>query len=414
MATMRTIAANVAGIGGMPGDDHDTALQKSLLVLSTLMMATLAIVWGGIYWLFDEPLAASIPLGYALVSFLSVTLFAVLKRYRLFRFSQLALSLFLPFFLMMALGGFINSSGVVLWSLTSPLGALLFANKRHALVWFMAFLCLVVLGAVVESSSATVGTNLDPFMIQFFFVMNIGLCSTVIFVLTRYFVVGEATALQQVEVERSKSDNLLANILPTAIAERLLAFDRPIADKLENVTILFADIVGFTKYANSHSPEHVVTLLDDVFSEFDDLADRHGLEKIKTVGDLYMVAGGLPDPRPDHAVAVADFAIEVQAYLAMKRNEPAFDLEIRIGIHSGSVVAGVIGKRKFSYDIWGDSVNLAARLESASSPGRILVSRTTRELIAETHDLERQGVVDVKGIGPQETFLLRSRKPANR
>ena len=397
-----------ARIGGKPDDEIEVALQKSLLVFSTLMMATLAIAWGSIYWYFDEPWAASIPLSYSLISFLSISVFAVIKRYRFFRFSQLALSLLLPFFLMIALGGFVNSSAVVLWSLTSPLGALLFADKRHALWWFVAFVVLVVLGAAFEVAVTLEENNLPPAIIRFFFVLNIAMTSVVVFVLTTYFVHGKAVALDQVEIERAKSDELLANILPRAIAKRLISYDRPIADRLENVTILFADLVGFTKFANVRSPESVVSLLDHIFSSFDDLADKHGLEKIKTIGDAYMVAGGLPEARPDHAACVADFALEAQELLGGLHAETDFDLSLRIGIHSGSVVAGVIGKRKFSYDIWGDAVNVAARLEVACSPGEILLSRMTRDLLEASHSLKEYGRLDIRGIGHLDTFVLLS------
>ena len=410
MAGTHSITTRIFAIGRKPDDDRDTALQKLLLVLSTLMMAAMAVIWGGIYWLFDARMAAAIPLSYAAVSFISIALFAAIKRYRFFRTSQLAFSLFLPFLLMITLGGYVNSSGVVLWSITSPLGALLFAGKRQATWWFLAFLALVVAGVGFDVALQTPATTLPPFMILFFFVMNIGVCSTVVFVLTVHFVSGKAAALDQIEIERAKSTNLLANILPETIARRLMDQDRPIADRLDDVTILFADIVGFAEFASTRSADNVVTVLDDVFSAFDDLADKHGLEKIKTIGDAYMVAGGLPEPNPDHATAVADFALDALAVLDQKRQDTAFDLSVRMGMHSGSVVAGVIGKRKFSYDIWGNTVNLAVRLEAAGSPGRVLVSKATRDLLHGTHRLDAQGVVAIKGLGRQETFTLQARR----
>ena len=409
MTVLSQISTRISDIGLEPSDDEDLALQKTLQVRATLMMATFAIFWGAVYWHFEEHLAALIPLAYSVLSFASVAFFAVTKRYPLFRFSQLACYLLLPFFLMIALGGFINSSGVVLWSLTAPLGALLFADRRQARDWFLAFLFLVLLGAVYETMSTDTGNNLPTFMIRGFFVLNICMCSVVIFAMTTFFVRGKAEALDQVKVERARSDGLLANILPDAIARRLKEYDRPIADRLENVTILFADIVGFTEFANTRPPEEVVDVLNSVFSKFDDMADQHGLEKIKTIGDAYMVAGGLPEPGRDHAAAVADFGLDVLQFLENWNNTSSSKLSVRMGIHSGSVVAGVIGKRKFSYDIWGDAVNLAARLEAASSPDTILVSEAAHELLSDTHRFEEHRTLHIKGMGEQQVYVLKAR-----
>jgi len=404
-----SLFGRVAKIGAQAGDSSAVSLQKTLLVLSTLMMAILAVIWGAVYWLFDEPTAASIPWAYAVISFMSIAVFATAKRYGFFRFSQLLLSLFLPFFLMISLRGFTASSAVVMWSLTSPLGALLFADKRQAIWWFAAFLGLVLLGAISEVVLPSTGNNLPPVMVRVFFVMNIAMSSVVVFVLTTYFVFGKETALDQVKVERARSDGLLANILPDAIAKRLIAHDRPIADRFENVTILFADIVGFTEFSNARSPEEVVALLDDLFSTFDDLADAHGLEKIKTIGDAYMAAAGLPEPRPDHAAAMADFALEALARFKANDYGSTFGLSMRFGIHSGSVVAGIIGKRKFSYDVWGDTVNHAARLEAAAAPNCILLSSDTRSLLGDGFQFGNLGLIDLKGIGREETYSLEAR-----
>ena len=410
LSLLHHIAHQIDHLGIRPADHDDVVLQKHLQVRSTLMMAVMGLLWGAIYWFYSEPLAALIPLAYAVISFASLLGLALSLPYPVFRFSQLVLYLLLPFLLMIALGGFIESSAVVLWSLTAPLGALLFADRRQALNWFFAFLCLVAIGAIYELVVPPQPTNLPPFMIRAFFVLNLTMCSWVIYATTTYFVRGKGEALDQVEIERARSDRLLANILPAAIADRLKAQDRPIADRLDNVTILFADIVGFTEFTNTHRPEVVVDLLDRCFTAFDDLADRHGLEKIKTIGDSYMVAGGLPQPDPNHAGAVADFALDVLDYLEQRQTTSDLQISVRVGIHSGSVVAGVIGKRKFSYDIWGDAVNLAARLEAACPSGAILVSESTRELLRDTHRFEDFGPITLKGIGAQSVFLLKSRR----
>lgn len=214
-------------------------------------------------------------------------------------------------------------------------------------------------------------------------------------------------AEEQVRIDRQKSEDLLLNILPPAIAERLKAGEQPIADAFGDVTVLFADIAGFTPLAGALSPAEVVALLNDVFTRFDAIAERHGLEKIKTIGDAYMVAGGLPEPRPDHAEAVAAMALEMLLAVRDLDLPPDARLDLRIGIHTGPVVAGVIGSRKFSYDLWGDTVNTASRMESHGEIGAVQVSAATRAALGDAFPCEPRGVIEVKGKGPMEVFFLR-------
>lgn len=201
----------IAHIGADPRDSDDARLQKTLLVFSSMMMASLAILWGFVYVAFREYLAGAIPLFYSVLSFLSIASFAWTLRYKFFRASQLLFPLLLPFFLMIALGGFVNSSAVVLWSLSCPLGALVFAGRRQAIGWFVAYLFLVILGAILEPFGRTT-TNLPPVMVIIFFVMNIGCTSTVVFVLLQYFVSQKDTTLQLLHDEQVKSEHLLLKI----------------------------------------------------------------------------------------------------------------------------------------------------------------------------------------------------------
>ena len=222
----------------------------------------------------------------------------------------------------------------------------------------------------------------------------------------------EREMVEALRVEKERSEQLLLNILPRAIVARLNGGETVIADQLWNVTILFADLVGFTRLSSRLSAADLVRLLNGLFSEFDRLALDLGVEKIKTVGDAYMVAGGLPEPRPDHAHAVADMALAmVETVERMNRDLPA-PLQMRIGIHSGDVVAGVIGTHKFVYDIWGDAVNVASRMESHSLPNRIQVSAATRDHLRESFRLEPHGSIDVKGKGLMETYFLLGRADA--
>jgi class 3 adenylate cyclase len=207
-----------------------------------------------------------------------------------------------------------------------------------------------------------------------------------------------------IEIERSESERLLLNVLPAAVSKRLQQGENPIADDFPDVTVVFADIVGFTAMTSPMAAHEVITMLSGLFSLFDDLVAERGLEKIKTIGDAYMAVGGLPDPLPDHALRVVDLAMAMQAYTGSSQHFPG--LSLRIGIHSGPVAGGVIGTRKFAYDVWGRTVNIAARIEAGGVPGRIHVSEETRRLTGDAIQYEPRGVVELRGIGPMTTYLV--------
>lgn len=211
--------------------------------------------------------------------------------------------------------------------------------------------------------------------------------------------------------EQEKSERLLLNILPKAIAERLKQGEQAIAESHACVSVLFADLVGFTALSNRIGAAELVSLLNELFSRFDRLADRHGLEKIKTIGDCYLVVGGLPLARPDHAEAVAEMAMEMSSVVADLSRERNTELSLRIGINSGPVVAGVIGRSKFTYDLWGQTVNLASRMQSTSPPNRIHVAPDTSELLREKFLLTEAGKVNCKGLGMVSSYLLDGKKP---
>jgi class 3 adenylate cyclase len=223
----------------------------------------------------------------------------------------------------------------------------------------------------------------------------------------------ERAYLQMIQAEQQKSERLLLNILPQPIAERLKQGQVTIADNFADVTVLFADLVDFTKLSARITPRELVSLLNEIFSTFDQLADRHGLEKIKTVGDAYLVVGGLPMPRSDHAEAIAEMALEMQQ--AVARLSAALDetFSIRIGINTGPVVAGVIGAKKFSYDLWGDTVNVASRMESHGLAGQIQVTTATYERLQHRYELAERGCIPVKGKGEVRTYLLTGKKTQN-
>jgi class 3 adenylate cyclase len=221
---------------------------------------------------------------------------------------------------------------------------------------------------------------------------------------------GEAVRSRRaLALEEEKSERLLLNMVPASIAARLKQTQDVIADAFPEVTVLFADLVDFTPRSQQIAPEQVVRFLNELFSVFDRLAQRHGLEKIKTIGDAYMVAGGLPDPRPDHAQAAADMALAMREEVARRRDPSGQPLQVRIGIDTGAVVAGVIGTSKFSYDLWGDTVNTASRMESDGVAGHIQVTARTFQCLRDGYRFQRRGSIPVKGKGEMVTYFLLGR-----
>jgi adenylate cyclase len=387
-------------LGSDPSDSRELRARKSLLLTTTLLVQPAGLIWGTLYWVYGEHVAALFPWGYTLVSALSLLIFARTGSFRFLRETQLALILVTPALLLLALGGITPASSVIIWSVLAPVGAVVYDAPRRAWGWFAAFIVLlaatVPLAPVLRDSPSELPTG----MIRGFAVLNIAAPSLVVFGLLLAF------ALQRQDAQ-GRVENLLLNVLPREIAERLQDDERAIADQLDETTILFADVVDFTPLSNRLGPTELVGLLDRLFTDFDELADRYGVEKIKTIGDCYMVASGVPAPRPDHAQALARMALEMRDCAARcLTTADDCDLELRIGISSGPVVAGVIGRRRFLYDLWGDTVNMASRMESHGMPGEIQITRTTWELVRDEFECRPLGMVDVKGKGPVETWQL--------
>lgn len=392
-------------IGVDPSDDDNLRLKKTLLLGIATMVALAAFFWSAVYAWFEEYVPAAIPSSYAVVSSLSITRFILTRRYQFFRISQLLLILVLPFLLMLSLGGFVNSSAVILWSLLCPLGALLFATPRQAVVWFGAYIFLVTVSGFLQPL-LSVDSNLpDPVML-FLFVMNIASVSTIAFILLNYFVRQEQKSMRLLKIEQDRSERLLLNVLPREIAGQLKEGNSLIAQQHDAVSILFADIVDFTGLSERLTPCKTVELLNEVFSDFDSLVEQYGLEKIRVIGDSYMVVAGAPRERPDHAQILARLALEMQQRQCKREATDGNKLSFRIGINSGPVVAGVIGQSKFHYDVWSDAVNIAARMESHGVPGMIQISRQTYDLIKSEFICSPRGTIKVKGKDEMETWFL--------
>jgi adenylate cyclase len=393
-----------AAIGSLPTDTPDERLRKSALVLSSLLITMLSFIWVGTYAALELWRSALIPLAYQVASLIGLALFARTKHYAAYRASQVAMFLVLPFLLQWTLGGFVESGAVALWAFVAPLGALVFYGPRQAIAWFGAFLALVAVSAAIDGLLPESSQDIPSWVVVAFFALNIFGPSITTFALLEHFVRSRDRAHWLLAAEQERSETLLLSIFPRAIAERLKISRDVIAERSEDVSVLFADITGFTPFAERLPAEEVVVLLDEIFSTFDELVALHGLEKIKTIGDGYLVAAGIPTPRIDHSEAAARLALAMRQALA--NLAIASGLSLRVGIDSGPVVAGVIGRTKFGYDLWGDTVNTASRMESHAPPGAIQVTERTYRRLEHDFVLEQRTRVVVKGKGEMTTYLL--------
>jgi guanylate cyclase len=407
---MATAVRRAAAAGSLPTDPPEVQLRKSALVLSSLLITVLSFVWVATYAALGLWLSALIPLAYQVASIAGLAVFARTKRYDVYRAGQVLLILVLPFLLQWSLGGFVESSAVALWAFVAPLGALVFYGPRQAVGWFAAFCALVVVSALIDGRLPDPDPPIPTWLLLTFFALDILGPAVTTFALLEYFVRSRERAHRLLAVEQDRSERLLLSIFPRSIAERLKLGHGVIAERSDEVSVLFADITGFTPTAERLPAEEVVRLLDEIFSTFDDLVAAHGLEKIKTIGDGYLVAAGIPTPLPGHAEAAARLALAMQKALA---DLPAAEgLGLRVGIDSGPVVAGVIGRSKFGYDVWGDTVNTASRMQSHAPAGAIQVTERTYERLAEGFVLERRPGVTVKGKGQMTTYVLLGERPA--
>ncbi|MBT3943226.1 MAG: adenylate/guanylate cyclase domain-containing protein, partial [Chloroflexi bacterium] len=272
-------------------------------------------------------------------------------------------------------------------------------------LWFFLFFALLAVAGILDTAVER-DNGVPDGVLTFMFVMNSLGPSLVAAVLLRYFVGQREQAFNLLDTARQESDRLLLNVLPADIAEELKQNNEVQPRRIESASVLFADVVGSTSMTVELTPEEMVRSLNAVFSEFDKLVDKYGLEKIRTIGDNYMVAAGVPSPRDDHAHALANFALEIVEGLENNNDGPGSGLQFRIGMNSGPVVGGVIGNQKFHYDIWGDMVNVASRMESNGLPGKIQIASGAHELINKDFHLTPRGEIEVRGKGAMQAWFL--------
>ncbi|HET6522101.1 MAG TPA: adenylate/guanylate cyclase domain-containing protein [Geminicoccaceae bacterium] len=396
-------------LGAIGSGSREERLRRATLLLLSLITCLAGALWGLTYWLLGLHQVALVPFAYTFIVLFSIIGFIVSERFDLFAWTQLSLLLLLPYVCQWMIGGFVPAGGVMLWSLLAPIGAFVFLGAAKGWAWFGVH-ALLATGSLVYDllfrppglpAASVVGSGGVALVLA---ILNVVAVSAVIFALVAY-------ALAELRREQASVERLLRNVLPGPIAERMRAGETAIADSFEEVTILFADLVGFTRLAAGYPADNVVGLLNRIFSAFDELAEQWDVEKIKTIGDAYMLGSGLPVARHDHAAVVAEVALAMREVVERIARERGLVLELRIGIHTGPVVAGIIGLRKFAYDVWGDTVNVASRMESTAQAGAIQVSERTGRRLAPLYVLETREPVAVRGLGELTTLVLKGRRP---
>jgi class 3 adenylate cyclase len=415
--------ARLQNAGIDPGDSEELRLNKSLLMLATGLASVAIMLWVAIYWFLGPQFSTTAPLVFQLLLVGNMLLYIKTQNFDIFRVTQLGLFLFLPFVAHWSGGTIISTSGVLLWALLAPVGAILCIGVHQSVGWFIAWVVLTALSGAADWFLADIvivkKTDVPVRTTIVFFALNFIAISTIIYMLLRLSIAEKRKMLvsleeahRQVQVEQERSEKLLLNILPGSIADRLKNSDKTIADGFADVTVMFADIVNFTQVAANMSPSQVFAMLNRIFSAFDELAEQHGLEKIKTIGDAYMVAGGLNEDLSDYSAAVADMAVAMRDLLKRDFAINASHLEVRIGIGTGPIVAGVLGKKKFIYDLWGDTVNIASRITSEGVPGMIQCDTVTYHRLAGSFDFHEPQTIYLKGKGNMTVYRLIGRKDA--
>ncbi len=387
----------VLDIGADPTDDPDLRIRKRTAVASAYVLMAVAIAFGVADIVLEQPV-------FAVLAALQIAAFStgLALFHRNHRLAPLVAimtiaGLAVLFVSLIPSGGLASGAANLIWIILAPLAAVLFVGPRAAIPALVAVVLVVVAAVAIDPIVGTAPP--EPTLARLLFAAFDLIVPAALALALVVFIDGER------QRATAESDALLLNVLPRSIADRLKRGERVIADSYEEVTILFADVVDFTPFAAHASPARVVAVLNEVFSQFDALAERHGLEKIKTIGDAYMVVAGAPEPLADHAAVIMDMALAMQDVAARTELAPGIPLRLRVGVASGPAVAGVIGTRKFSYDLWGDAVNLASRMESTGVPGMIQVAAPTWRLCADRYPFQPREV-EVKGIGTLRTYLL--------
>jgi class 3 adenylate cyclase len=408
-ASLKTVFSRFFGYQHLTNEEveHRT-LALTIIVFITLLDFTYNLA----FYLFGGRFTWWTTAGYFIISTANLLYFKTKGNFRLFRNIQIALTILLPLVAQITHGGFTGGSGVVLAAFLAPLGTLMFARVRTARLTFFAYILALLVAGVWEYFARPDPNNLPPEVHLLFFEFNFAFTAAVAYFLMEGFLKNKAALLKLVQEEHEIADRLLLNIFPEETARELKERGAVKAISYPAATVMFTDFVEFSAFARTLSAEELVEELDFYFRAFDDIICKHGLEKIKTIGDSYMCAGGIPTAHPEHAQATLKAALEIRQFVVNQREEKlrqlGYSFDIRIGLHTGPVTAGVVGSSKIAYDIWGETVNLAARMEQTCEPDKINISEATYALVNGDFNCVYRGRFPAKHVGEIEMYYVES------
>ena len=395
---IRNFIDRVATLGDGPDDDGDLLVRKHALAITMLGLIPASMTWMLIGFAIGRPLLAAASVYFAVALLVGLLALARLKDFSRVVGSLLTAGMVYVFLGHISLGGLVAGGAPLIWGTLAPVSAVLYFDGNRSLKWFGAYAGMVIAAIALDG---WVTTFVPPHWDQpplWLLAYNLLGPALIVLLLVRYVDGQRLTAQHQAR-------ELLHDMLPATIARRLSRGERLIVDNHSATSVVFADVVNFTGLAATTPPRELLLVLNQIFSMFDRLAARHGMEKIKTMGDSYIAVAGAPTPRADHARAAVEMSVEMHRAVARMGGLRRRGIQLRVGVASGPIMAGVIGEHKYAYDIWGDTVNVAARMESYGVPGRVQLAASTRELLDDSIPLTLR-TVDVKGKGLMATYLV--------
>jgi class 3 adenylate cyclase len=404
---------NLRKIGVAEGDSQELQLKKFTLLLITLCCCIAAPIWSYSYYLMGLEVSSIVPIVYDVVVIPFIILFAYTKKEKLLVTVQITAIFLCPAVMQLLAGGLMKGGPIILWSFLAPLIALIFMDILIARISLIALILVIIGTLVYDSEIARFGYYIDRDKKILLDAMNVVGSLVVIFFAMQYFVKTIIKSNKLLEAETQKADDLLHNIVPQHVAEEIKETGKASPTLYHNATIVFTDFMGFSQYSELYTPAELIEELALCFERFDEIVTRHGLEKIKTMGDAYMCVAGIveDDDNPQqNAKNAVRAALEMAAYITKEKEERRaigkVYWDVRVGIHTGDIIAGVVGKKKFAFDIWGDAVNIASRLETNSEEGRVNISDSTYRLVKEEFVCTHRGKLPVKNKGELDMYFV--------
>ncbi len=389
--------------------------KRRMTIELSLWIVIAGIMYNLVYVYLGYPAAITVSVVSIIATILNILVFYFSKNYKLFKITQLVILVFFGFLDHVILGGFVDGSGVGLCAILAAMGALIFTDVRTARFFFLLFIIGVVGVGIWEFTIIDQPFRMPRKLSLTFFILNFIFIGAIVYFIVESAFIKSNAFQEQLEKEKAKTESLLLNILPSEIAIELKNSGWTKARGYASATVVFSDIIGFSSTARYLTPGKLVEELGLYFGAFDDIMEKYGLEKIKTIGDAYMFVGGIPTESNTHAHDAVRAALEMQKEVERIKSsgQISFPFTLRVGIHSGPIVAGVVGRKKFVYDVWGETVNMAARMEQKGEAGRVNISESTYYLVQNEFNCTPRGKISAKNVGDIEMYFVEEKKPVN-